>query len=189
MIGRMCIVDYHTLRVIPCHETSSVKNYINVIYKHAKMTCKDFGQPIDFLVEKGYYYSEGVGSNASCILMTAYMTVRESEFIMINVFIFIYLIYKAAVALRKISHRCGKSNAWWEYKELRNRLAHYIDTFFNKVKLAFRLFCKNKKIVKVVLAVMLFTIVDLSPLSVYIPDDIHGFINHVGVPVITALID
>lgn len=108
---------------------------------------------------------------------------------MITHLILIYLILKSAAALRKISHRCGKSNAWWEYKELRNRLAHYIDTFFNKVKSAFRLFCKNKKIVKVVLAVMLFTIVDLSPLSVYIPDDIHGFINHVGVPVITALID
>ena len=80
MIGRMCIMTFHTLRVIPCHETSSVKNYINVIYKHAKMTCKDFGQPIDFLVEKGYYYSEGVGSTALCMLMKAYITVgRKGE--------------------------------------------------------------------------------------------------------------
>lgn len=39
---------------------------------------QNIGQPIDFLVEKGYYYSEGVGSNASCILMTAYITVSRN---------------------------------------------------------------------------------------------------------------
>lgn len=52
MIGRMCIMAFHTLRVIPCHETSSVKNYINVIYKHAKMTCKILASLLTFLSKR-----------------------------------------------------------------------------------------------------------------------------------------
>ena len=97
-------------------------------------------------------------------------------------------ILKIGVALCKLFNKCGNSNAWQECKELLNRLAHDKGVFFNKVKTVFRLFRKNKKFVKIVSVVLLFAIMDLSPLSAYIPDDIHDFVNHVGVPVITSFV-